>query len=351
MVSPVKIVSRRVSSTSLLFLTLVVSLLLAPAGAGAGGILGLYGGENVGTAGAQFLRIPVGARAVALGRSYVANAYDGSAAFWNPAGIMQTESRRSLFFGHTEYAAGINLEHASYHWHRQNYGFGVSAGMLRSGEIPRTDEFHQEGTGQTFRADQYQLGLSMARLMTDRFSFGLTGRFYQENLDEFTIRAFLMDLGVLYFVGVGDLRVGFAVRNFGSDMRPDGTPPAIPGYDASSEFQAVAAPTSGSFGVAYTWGLSQRMGLLTTTDFHHPTDYSESFRMGLELDLDRRLFLRGGFETNRDEGGLSAGFGVQLARDGWDIRLDYAMSDMGAFGTIHHVTIDLAPLPKPRRTP
>jgi len=73
--------------------------------------------------------------------------------------------------------------------------------------------------------------------------------------------------------------------------------------------------------------------------------------MGLELDMDRRLFLRSGYETNRDEGGLAAGFGVQLARDGWDIRLDYAMSDMGAFGTIHHLTIDLAPLPKPRRTP
>jgi len=343
--------SRRRTGRALLA-ALLCAALWAPGAARAGSILGLYGGENVGTAGAQFLRIPVGARAVALGRSYVANAYDGVAAFWNPAAIMRTESRRTLFFGHTEYAVDIDLEFASYHWHRQNFGFGLSAGMLRSGEIPRTDEFHQEGTGHTFRADQYQLGFSLARAMTDRFSFGLTGRYYQENLDEFTVRSFLVDLGVLYFVGVGDLRVGFAVRNFGPEMRPDGTPPPIgPGYTASSEFQSFSAPTSGSFGVAYTWRLSRRIDLLTTADFHHPTDYSESFRTGLELGLAERLYLRSGFETNRDEGGLAAGFGVKLARDGWDVRLDYAVNDMGAFGTIHHISLDLAPLHRPRRSP
>ncbi len=333
-------------------LLLACALLSASAAARAGGILDLYGGENVGTAGAQFLRIPVGARAIALGQSYVANAFDGATTFWNPAGIMRAESRRNLFFCHTEYAVDIDLEFASYHWHRQNFGFGFSAGMLRSGEIPRTDEFHQEGTGHTFRADQYQLGFSVARAMTDRFSFGFTGRYYQENLDEFVVRSVLMDLGVLYFVGVGDLRVGFAVRNFGPEMRPDGTPPPIgPGYTASSEFQSFSAPTSGSFGVAYTWRLAPQVDLLTTTDFHHPTDYSESFRTGLELGLAERLYLRGGFETNRDEGGLAAGFGVQLARDGWNVRLDYAMSDMGAFGTIHHLSLDLAPLRRARRSP
>ncbi|MBC8424063.1 hypothetical protein H8E07_08055, partial [bacterium] len=96
------------------FVALLACVLLAVAGiARGGGILGLYGGENGGTAGAQFLRIPVGARAVALGQSYVANAFDGAAAYWNPAAIMRTENRRNLFFGHTEYAVDMDLEFAS----------------------------------------------------------------------------------------------------------------------------------------------------------------------------------------------------------------------------------------------
>lgn len=338
---------RRVSPPVLLVL---LAALAAAGGARAGEIMRLYGDENVGTAGAQFLRIPVGARAVALGQAYTACAVDGAAPFWNPAGLMRTPGRRNLFFAHDAYAADIDLEYAAYHWRGQNFAFGLSAGMLLSGEIPRTTELHQEGTGQTFTANQYVLGLSAARAMTDRFSFGGTVKYFQENLDEFTTRGALFDIGILYYVGVGDLRVAFAVRNIGGDLRPGGTPPALgPGYTPPAEFQSYAAPTSGSFGAAYTWRLGERTSLLTSADFHHPTDYSESFRTGLELTLDRRLALRGGYETNRDQGGLAAGFGVLLARDRWRIRLDYALRDMGRFGTVHQLSVDLSPLWRPHR--
>jgi hypothetical protein len=326
-------------------LSLLLLATLAAAPACGQGILDLYGEENVGTAGAQFLRIPVGARAVALGQAYVACAQDGPTAFWNPAGLMRTPGRRNLFFSHTEYTAGIDLEHASYSWRRQNFGFAVTGAMLRSGDILRTDEFHREGTDQTFNANQFVLGFSLARAMTDRFSAGLSAKYYQENLDEFTARSVLMDLGVLYFVGLGDLRVGFAVRNFGPDIRPGGTPPPVGGfYSTPSEFQSFSAPTSGSFGVAYTWSLGESTGLMTTFDFHHPTDFSESFRIGAELDLGGRLLLRLGQETNRDAGGFAAGFGVPVVSDGWEFHLDYALSDMGNFGTMHYVSIDLSPL-------
>jgi len=44
---------------------------------------------NLGTAGAQFLQIPVGAQAVAMGGAYVAQARGPLALYWNPAGITQ----------------------------------------------------------------------------------------------------------------------------------------------------------------------------------------------------------------------------------------------------------------------
>ncbi len=318
---------------------------LAAAPAGAGDILALYGDENVGTAGAQFLRLPVGARATAMGQAFVAVATDASSIFWNPAGLLRTPARRSAFLSHTEYAAGIDLDHAAWHWRGQNFAYGILGGMLRSGEIPRTTEMHQEGTGQTFRADQYFLGLTLARAMTDRFSLGGSVKYYQENLDEFEVRSVLMDLGILYFVGYGDLRVGFAVRNFGPDLTPGGTPPALPeGFRQTESFQSFPAPTSGSFGVAHTLGLAEKVGLLLAADFNHPSDYSESFRVGGELGLDGRLFARAGFETNRDEGGFAAGFGVRAGTESFDLRVDYALRDMGNFGTMHHVSVDVYPL-------
>lgn len=338
----------RLASPFIALMVLVLALTIPAPEAGAGDGLG---SENVGTAGAQFLRIPVGARAVGLGQSYIACADDGSAAFWNPAGLMRTHGRTNLFFSHTGYTADISMDHAAYQWRRQNFGFAVSAGMLSSGDIERTNELHQEGTGQTFNANQYFVGFSMARAMTDRFSAGGTVKFFQENLDEFEGRGVVMDLGVLYYAGIGDLRIGFAVRNFGSDLRPGGSPPAIPGADSvPDQFQSYSPPTSGSFGAAYTWRLAREVGLMTTLDFHHPSDFSESFRMGGELDLGSRLYLRGGFETDRDEGGAAAGFGVKLSRDGMQVRLDYGYSDMGAFGDIHHLSVDLLPQRDKRRS-
>jgi len=315
----------------------------------AGDFIRLFGEENVGTAAAQFLRVPVGARAVAMGKAYSAMATDGSTLFWNPAGVMRTPGRKNFFASHSEYTAGIGLEYASFHVRGQNFGYGLIAGALRSGDILRTDELHQEGTGQYFNANQFFVGLSLARAMTDRFSLGGTVKYFQENLDEFQSRGVFADLGILYFIGLGDTRVGFTVRNFGNDLKPAGTPPAMPdGYVAATDFQRFAAPTVGSFGAARTWTLGRQVGLVTSLDFAHPSDYKESFRMGGELGLNRTLFLRAGYETSRQEGGLAAGFGVHMQRGGVIFRVDYAYSDLGSFGTIHHFSVDLAPVVRHR---
>lgn len=140
--------------------------------------------------------------------------------------------------------------------------------------------------------------------------------------------------------------MGFAVKNFGSDLQPGGQPPARGGYAAQSEFQSFPAPTEGSFGVAYTWGLTRELSLLTTADFCHPSDYRESFRLGSELGLGRLLHLRGGYETGRYEGGLTAGFGLKIARKQFQWSIDYGFSDLGGFGSLHFVSVEFSPLPK-----
>jgi hypothetical protein len=320
-------------------------LLWGAAPAWAGDVIRLFGDENAGTSSAQFLRIPVGARAVALGQAYSALATDGSAIFWNPAGLMRTPGRKNFFVSHVAWTADINMDYAAYHRRGQNFAQGIMFGALRSGDILRTDELHQEGTGQFFNANQFFVGGSLARAMTDRFSIGASVKFFQENLDQYQTRALLADLGILYYVGVGDMRVGFTVRNFGGDVHPGGRPPATPqGYVPAAEFQSFPAPTVGAFGAAKTWEIAPRVALLTTADFNHPSDYSESFRFGSELGLRKQLFLRVGFETNRPAGGLAAGFGVQVERRQMQIRVDYAYGDMGGFGAVHHVSVDVSPL-------
>jgi hypothetical protein len=323
----------------------VLLSLLAAAGPVGANVLDLYGAENVGTSGGQFLKIPVGPRAVAMGKAYIAIAIDGPTVFWNPAGIMRTAGRSNVFASHVAYTTDLDLDYASFHWRNQNFGYAISAGMLRSGEIPRTTELHVEGTGETFRADQYLLALSLSRAMTDRLSLGVTAKYLQENLDEWETRTLLFDVGMLYYIGVRDLAVGFAVRSLGSDLQPSGRPPS-PGsdYETATEFQTNAPPTEGTFGVAGTWDLAPQIDLLTAVDFNHPSDARESFRCGVELGLRRLLYLRAGYETGRDEGGIGAGFGLQLKRKQMLWRVDYGYSDMGGFGTIHHIGLEFSPL-------
>jgi len=327
---------------------LLLPLLLAvclPTLAGAGDLIRLFGEENVGTTSGLFLRIPVGARAVAMGKAYSALANDGSAAFWNPAGIVRTPGLQNFFASHVEYTADIDIDYFSFHRRGQNFGMGLTMGTLRSGEILRTDEYHPGGTGSTFNANQFFMGFTLARAMTDRFSIGGTAKYYQENLDQFQIKSILADLGIFYYLGWGDARVGFSVRNFGTDLKPGGSPSDVPIENTNiTGFQSFPAPTVGAFGTAKTWQLGKEVSLLTSMDFSHPSDYKESFCLGTELGLRSRLFLRGGFETSRDEGGLSGGFGLNMKRKGFLVKIDYAYNDMGTFGGIHYVSVDLSPL-------
>ena len=47
---------------------------------------------NLGTSGAQFLQIPLGARASAMGGAIIGLTDDASSVFWNPAGISNVKS-------------------------------------------------------------------------------------------------------------------------------------------------------------------------------------------------------------------------------------------------------------------
>lgn len=328
----------------LLCLTILASV-AGPTSAHGGSIIRLFGEENVGTTSGLFLRIPVGARAVAMGKAYSALADDASAPYWNPAGVVRTPGLRNFYASHVEYTAGIDLDYFAAHRRGQNYGMGVMFGALRSGDILRTDEYHPNGTGSTFNANQMFVGFTLARAMTDRFSIGGTVKYFQENLDQFQIQSVLTDLGIFYYLGWGDTRVGFSVRNFGNDMKPGGSPSDL--SQASSlitDFQSFPAPTVGAFGAARTWALGKEVNLVTAMDFSHPSDYQEAFCFGTELALRDMIFLRGGFETSRDEGGMSGGFGLKTTRHGFLLRVDYAYNDLGTFGGIHYVSVDLSPL-------
>jgi len=73
---------------------------------------GSLGGQRAGTSSATFLRIGVGARAVAMGETFVAVANDPSAIYWNPAGLASLQ-RRELSISHVQWPADIGYDHVT----------------------------------------------------------------------------------------------------------------------------------------------------------------------------------------------------------------------------------------------
>jgi hypothetical protein len=65
--------------------------------------------DRIGTAGANELLIPVGARGVAMGSSTVTNSVGADAIFWNPANVARSENNFDLIASNMTYIADINI--------------------------------------------------------------------------------------------------------------------------------------------------------------------------------------------------------------------------------------------------
>src|ERR671917_487816 len=55
----------------------------------------------------EFLNIGAGARGLAMGSAQVASVQDGTAGYWNPAGLVGVKDHPSINLMHAEYFAGI----------------------------------------------------------------------------------------------------------------------------------------------------------------------------------------------------------------------------------------------------
>src|SRR6186713_754985 len=55
----------------------------------------------------EFLNIGAGARGLAMGSAQVASVRDGTAGYWNPAGLVSVKDQPQLNLMHAEYFAGI----------------------------------------------------------------------------------------------------------------------------------------------------------------------------------------------------------------------------------------------------
>lgn len=320
----------------------LLALALIACGAGAASAQSDLGGQRAGTSSGSFLRIGVGARSTGMGESFVAVANDPSAIFWNPAGLASL-LRREVAISHVEWPADIGYEHVTLVVPTQKLGgsFGLQFGVL-STRLDETTELQPYGTGRSFVYSDMVAGAAYARRWTDKLLVGFGLKYVREDLGSDvggpTTSAVLFDVGSIYYLGLGSVRIATSLSNFGSEFKPSGE--YISPYSGERRiFDGYDPPMMFRYGVAFEPVENAHHRVTAAIEVNQPADNQQLLKAGGEWSWDRRFMLRSGYNFTADDLNFSAGAGFALDLSGTRGQLDYAYTDGGFLGAIHRVSL------------
>lgn len=298
------------------------------------------GGQRAGISTLQFLKIGVGGRATAMADAFVAIADDASALYWNPAGLVFAK-QNEVMFSHNQWVADISQEFlGAFYKFSSNDAVGISLTALHMDDMKVTNEVNPFGTGQYFSYGDVALTITYSRKMTEQFSFGGSIRYVEETLDKLKMRGVMIDLGTMYWTGLGTTRFAVTITNFGNELAPDGEV-TLWGNRTESNWQSFSPPTMFRIGFAFEPWQNDRNRLTAAIQLNHPNDNSENVGVGLEYSYNEILNLRGGYKVNLDEQSFTAGAGVKLPLGIANVAVDYAFAQFSRLGSTHRFSIIL----------
>ena len=317
--------------------------------------------SRVGTTAAPFLKIGVGARALAMGEAGVTQATDVTSLFWNPAGLGKM-TKNQFIFNHYDYIAELSFDFAGMAVLLPTVGtFGLYFTHLGAPDVERTTLLEQDGTGEMVSSGFYAVGASFGRALTDRFSIGGSIKYIRERLWHSAATGMAMDIGIMYTTFFKNINIGMSISNFGTGMRMDGRDllvqhdidPTVAGNNAS--INATLNTDEFPLPILFRVGISNNLArevfgldqhdLIVAVDAVHPNDNKEYMNVGAEYSFHHLFALRTGYRQlflEKTEGGFTFGFGMHVNVSQFDVSLDYAAIDYGRFDYVNKFSIMLS---------
>ena len=314
--------------------------------------------SKAGTTAAQFLKIPVGAKAIAMANTFTSVADDISTMYWNPAGLASLKR------------VGISVEHSAWIADMQHnvlgfvlplgkessIGFGVN--QLSSGDIETTTIEKPTGTGTFYDAADMAISVSYARYLTDQVSVGVTAKYVNQRIWNTSANSLAFDLGILLHPGWYGMKMGLSFQNFGPEMTMGGsdlirTVDQDPNSEINPAVEASLKTQPYSLPMNYRLSMSMPImgkgapiddshsSFLVAIDAVHPNDNPEHYSIGAEYGFQETLFVRGGYVYNTSEQGLTVGGGLVMSLGASSITLDYAYAAFGIFPAVHVFSLGL----------
>ncbi len=300
------------------------------------------GEQRTGTSSGTFLKIGVGARAVGLGESFVAVANDPTAIYWNPAGLASVQ-RQEIEFSHASWPGDINYEHIAWVVPARRLGGSLAFqfGVL-STQLDETSELQPFGTGRSFVYSDVVTGIAYARRWTDKLLVGGGLKFVREDLGSQvggpTTNAVLFDLGSIYYLGYGSVRIATSLTNFGPQLTPSGHY-VSPYTGEVRAYDGFDPPLMFRYGIAFEPLENQTQRITATFELNQPADNRQLMKAGMEWSWQRRLALRTGYNFNADQLNFSAGAGLYAPIGQSQAQVDYAFTEGGELGKINRISL------------
>jgi len=326
--------------------------------------------SKVGTSAANFLKLPIGARSLALAGTGLATNADATALYWNPAGIGKIDrmtlalNRADLYAGISHSFTGIVIPLGL------NTRLGVHYISLDSGEMEVTTVEEPEGEGEYFSVNNLSIGVTVSQILTDRFALGITVKWIQEKIQRAVANGIALDVGSTFNTGLLGTRLGMAILNMGPKMRLGGPDFAFNRQvdDDPSEDYTGLNPNAELATLSYDLPLMFRMGLaidlvggistfmanemnrLTAhVDIEDPNDQIARLAFSAEYAWNETIYLRAGYRLRgkvseqlgtrlagkpRELMQIGYGAGVKTTFAGYALQFDFGMADYGDLGSV-----------------
>jgi hypothetical protein len=278
--------------------------------------------SGAGTSGGTILNMPLGARAIAMGEAYTAQADDASSLHWNPAGLSFLNQSQASFMYNPIFqdltqqtaAMAVPLEYGA---------VGANVSYLSYGHINGYDAAGNSDGNVSAYSGMATLGGSW---LGDNWSLGAAVKDLQESLAGTKATGVGADVGaaVVYPKEVygGTLRAGATVRNLGTGVKFIN--------------QTDPFPREWRLGVAAVQMMRRRLNV--SLDYGQERDQNGAAYVGAEYWLVPMIALRAGYAGTQAEGsGLRGGIGLRFK----SISFDYAFSSYGDVGVSHRYELSM----------
>ncbi len=295
------------------------------------GLQAAFSEKGAGTRSGQFLKLPVGAKAIGMGEANTALADDVNSIYYNAAGLARLEKKN------VEYMySGIFLKNKAagdsnpgYHWvafampiSEKIGSAGIGLQYFSAGDINETD-IRAAKVG-TFSPSDLAVNLTYARKLME-IPLGLNLKIINSKIKE-SATTIAVDLGAQYTKLMDNkLMLGFAVQNLGGSLK----------YETESSNLPILLRLGTGYKPMENW--------TTGLDFILPEDSDPILGLGTDymhkINQDSSISGRLGYNSrNRKVDGfngltIGVGFGFRMAT------LDYVYSPAGDLASTHRFSL------------